>query len=264
VYSDGIARSFSGAARRYELWNLPQRRIGAMLSELLPEQIPDGAILDVGCGTGVFTDTLRRRYPGREIVGIDIAPGMVEVCREQWRDTKGVAFHTDDAEVLAPGDYPCGLLASNCTFQWFRNLPETVARLAAQLHPGGIMAASTLLKGSLAELDEAYLDVTGVTRPGLPFVTADAYIAAIEAASLQPVDVREEQVVVMYDCAMDALRSFQGIGATFRHQAGYEPLSPGMVRALAKAYTRQFAGPAEQVGVTYQVLCWIARNRDAA
>ncbi len=40
----------------------------------------DAEILDAGCGTGSFMDSLRR-YTGRGIVGVDISPDAISFCR---------------------------------------------------------------------------------------------------------------------------------------------------------------------------------------
>lgn len=39
-------------------------------------------ILDVGCGEGVTLERMVRKFPERQILGIDPAPGNVQVCRQ--------------------------------------------------------------------------------------------------------------------------------------------------------------------------------------
>ena len=44
---------------------------------------PDGALLDVGCGTGSLARSMKARWPGRHVCGADIAPAYTAFAREQ-------------------------------------------------------------------------------------------------------------------------------------------------------------------------------------
>lgn len=56
----------------------------AQAAELLAPSVRDGDIvLDAGCGSGYFFHALRTRAPGAEYVGIDAAPTLVQIGREE-------------------------------------------------------------------------------------------------------------------------------------------------------------------------------------
>jgi len=59
--------------------------IGSMVDELrLPQP---AALLDIGCGTGHYSELLTRFFPGRfEYTGCDYAPAMIEAARARWPD----------------------------------------------------------------------------------------------------------------------------------------------------------------------------------
>jgi ubiquinone/menaquinone biosynthesis C-methylase UbiE len=59
-------------------------------------------ILDVGTGTGVAARVLARRFPEAEVVGVDLAPAMVEEARRlvPGELVGRIAFETADATAL--------------------------------------------------------------------------------------------------------------------------------------------------------------------
>lgn len=56
----------------------------AQAAELLAPRVAEGdVVLDVGCGSGYFFHALRARAPQAEYVGIDAAPSLVQIGREE-------------------------------------------------------------------------------------------------------------------------------------------------------------------------------------
>lgn len=254
---DSIAASFSAVAESYDAWAEPQRRMARRLVELLPDRLPPGSVVDLCCGTGLLTELLRGRYPAASLLGVDIAPGMIGVCRRRWPDDPSLAFEVSDAETFAGGE-SYALIACNCGLQWFRSPAEAIARLAKALAAQGLLAVSVPVKGSLPELRESYQAVTGDAFAGLEFLPAAGYSQAIEAAGLRCGVARDETVRTYYASAWDALRSFKYTGTTFRHHEGYSPLSVPAMRRLAGYYGKEFAGADGRVPVTYRMLYVIA------
>jgi len=69
--------------------------------------IPPGARwLDIGCGTGVLSQTILDVASPREITGIDPSEGYITFARQQVRDRR-VSFRLGDAQALpqAPASY---------------------------------------------------------------------------------------------------------------------------------------------------------------
>lgn len=94
-------------------------------------------VLDLACGTGDFAFELARRFPGAEVVGVDITPAMLDIAR--GKDSSGrVRFEEGDASdlsALSPGSF--GLCS--CAFG-FRNFPDRRRALGEArrvLEPGG-------------------------------------------------------------------------------------------------------------------------------
>ena len=74
---------------------------GAAAIEAL-DPTPGTRVLDVGCGSGPTTIELARRVaPGGSVLGIDIAPSMIEAARERARGegVDGAEFRVADAQA---------------------------------------------------------------------------------------------------------------------------------------------------------------------
>jgi malonyl-CoA O-methyltransferase len=263
-----VARSFSEAAADYDQGAQAQRRIADAVAALLPEPacLPEGGILELGCGTGLLTRHLAARYPGRPILALDLAPGMIDACRARMADAPQVRFVAADAEasLLADqlaADGPWALAAASCTFQWFADPAAVIERIARRwLAPGGALALGAMLEGSLAELADSFHFATGRPMPALDLWDADRYRDAFLAAGLRPRIERVESIVVSDPDALTAVGALRRIGATFRRQPGYRPLSPMTLRRLAAHYQTHHGDGAGGVRTTYRTLLALAQR----
>src|SRR5215510_9643429 len=59
----------------------------------------DGALLDVGCGTGSLTGTMAARWPRRRIVGVDFSEAFLAFARSRGLG-EAVVFEHGDATAL--------------------------------------------------------------------------------------------------------------------------------------------------------------------
>ncbi|MGC1467496.1 MAG: class I SAM-dependent methyltransferase [Pseudolabrys sp.] len=97
---------------------------------------PGARVVDLGCGSGVFTDALQRR--GYRCTGVDLSPKLITIAQGKYKD---IDFMTGDIEALpfADGSFD-GVLLSGVV----HHLPE-LSRCAAEvyriLRPGGAFVA---------------------------------------------------------------------------------------------------------------------------
>jgi SAM-dependent methyltransferase len=100
----------------------------------LPEALPDGPVLVPCCGTFPELDVLTEHLPGREIIGIDLSPGMAARARRRAAGNPLVRVLEGDASNL---DLSAAAVVSVFGLQ---QLPEPDAALrswAGALRPGG-------------------------------------------------------------------------------------------------------------------------------
>lgn len=107
-------------------------------------------ILEIGCGSGLFTELIDRDLDYKELFLNDI----VEESRSMSENISGSRFIPGDIETLTELPRELDLIVSNAVFQWLHDLPETLERLADSLVPGGTLAFSTFGPDNLYEIRE--------------------------------------------------------------------------------------------------------------
>ena len=78
--SAAVAQSFGARAATYDEHADLQRGVAERLARLLPQRASP-RVLELGCGTGLFSRHLLARYPDGTFLLTDLAPSMVEQCR---------------------------------------------------------------------------------------------------------------------------------------------------------------------------------------
>lgn len=95
--------------------------------------LPQGDIVDLGCGDGAAAGSLRSRYPKHRLVGVDASPAMLAKARGYGELTEA------DIATWAPAAPPA-LIFSNAALHWLGDHGGLLPRLAAMLAPGGVLA----------------------------------------------------------------------------------------------------------------------------
>jgi malonyl-CoA O-methyltransferase len=114
-------------------------------------------ILDIGSGTGTLVKKIAAKYPHSEVVGLDLAPGMVEVARTKVSE-KNVEFLVGDGESLPFNNQEFDLVVSSASLQWM-DPRKVFAEVERVLKPGGNFQFTTFGPATLCELKEAGLSV---------------------------------------------------------------------------------------------------------
>ncbi len=96
------------------------------------------------------------------MTAFDLSPDMLAHARQQQRATRYVQ---GDIEQLPFADNQFDFCFSNLAVQWCDSLAAALAGLVRVTRPGGVVAFSTLLSGSLDELNQAFSGWTATVTP---------------------------------------------------------------------------------------------------
>jgi ubiquinone/menaquinone biosynthesis C-methylase UbiE len=104
---------------------------------------PGNRILDLACGPGTLSYPLARAVtPGGEVVGIDLATGMIELARRDAPRGLPLTFELMDMEDLRFPDQSFDAAVSGHGLQFVPDLRRALMETRRVLKPGTRMAAS--------------------------------------------------------------------------------------------------------------------------
>ncbi|MCB9976581.1 MAG: methyltransferase domain-containing protein [Rhodospirillales bacterium] len=238
AWKDNVLRNFDACAKTYEDYADIQSHVAKKLAGYLPDlEHPD--ILEIGCGTGLFTRQLARKYKGGSFVITDISPHMVKQAQEK---TKGTNMHW----TVMDGDHPVctgayDLIAANMAFQWFEDIHTALGKLSKTLKPQGVIFYSVPGPFCFREWRIA------LNRLGLRAGTHDFKIP--------PGLFAQERITMRYSSALDFLRSIKNMGAG-TEKSPRRPLSCGEMREACRVFDDIFEGR-----MTWHILYGCTRGR---
>ena len=131
-----VTRLFDRVSKVYDtqlLQTLVYRPAQDMVLDILRDA-GVGRVLDVGCGTGIFT-TRMHHVLGAEVVGCDLSEGMLAQARER---STYVEWMRGDVTCLPLGDASVDAAVCTEAFHWF-DQPAALAELARVVRPDGLL-----------------------------------------------------------------------------------------------------------------------------
>ncbi|MFA4858195.1 MAG: malonyl-ACP O-methyltransferase BioC [Candidatus Margulisiibacteriota bacterium] len=152
-----IQENFSKYAEHYDNYANIQRQAAQDLIGALPTSGINN-ILEIGCGTGIFTELLLKKFPRAKLCAIDFSPAMLSVAQNKLNQKpaaqKRTKFVLADAEYLKLEE-KFDLICSNACFQWLAEFEETLKMYKKILNPGGGVVFSIFGPETFRELRAA-------------------------------------------------------------------------------------------------------------
>lgn len=245
-----VAQSFSRAAATYDSVAQLQRDIGTQLFSGLPAVLSaQSTLLDIGSGTGFFTRQLAARYRESNIIGLDIAEGMLRYSSAQQGRINWLCA---DAELLPLADNSIDFIFSSLAIQWCNNLPRLMAEIARVLKPGGQLHVATLGPTTLHELKTAWQQVDNYVHVNR-FQSSQNLVAAIRSAQLTLDEVKQENRTLYYDRLNDLTRELKALGAHNMNSGKPEGLT-GRTRVFTFKMAYEKFRDAHGLPATYDVI----------
>jgi trans-aconitate 2-methyltransferase len=95
--------------------------------------VPEGPVVDLGCGDGALALALAVRFSGRDLVGVDASPAMLARAKGYTR------LEQADIADWRP-ETPPALIFSNAALHWLPDHATLLPRLAGFLVPAAVLA----------------------------------------------------------------------------------------------------------------------------
>jgi malonyl-CoA O-methyltransferase len=164
-------------------------------------------VVDAGCGAGEGTRLLRSRYPGAEIVALDLSGGMLDRARgmpsllARLQGLSGrakIRFVRGDFSGAALASASCDMLWSNLALAWSPDPAATIAGWGRVLAPESLLMFSTFGPDTLRELAAAFRGVDALPHVH-PFVDMHDLGDMLVAAGFAEPVMDMEMITLTYD-----------------------------------------------------------------
>lgn len=223
-----VRRAFDRAAAGYDAHAVLQREVCDRLLERLDFiNITPQSILDLGAGTGYGLQHLRTRFSAAHLLGLDLAPAMLQRARAKfpapsWHQRVALRFTANspassgfvcaDMERLPFKPNSFNLIWSSLTLQWANDLESTFRDCHRTLAPGGLMIFATFGPDTLKELRAAFAGVDSTPHVNRFADLHDIGDMLVNTGFAHPV-MEMEMLTLTYHDLKALMIDLKGIGA---------------------------------------------------
>ena len=208
-----VRRAFERAADTYDAAAALQQEIGGRLLERMDlVRLKPARILDLGAGTGFFTEALMQRYPGAEVLALDLAMNMLRHTRQRGSAASQLHCVCADGECLTFAADSFDFIFSNLMLQWCMDMEPVFTELRRVLAPGGLLMFTTFGPDTLQELRASWSAVDGFTHVNAFPDMHDVGDALLGTRWAEPV-MDTERITVTYRELRTLMDDLKHIGA---------------------------------------------------
>lgn len=202
-----IGRSFGDASKSYDVSARLQRFTGKHLLPWLPEK-KDITVLDLGCGTGFFSELLATRYD--RVLGADISFKMLSFAKNSRNSN--IKWTQADAFKLPYQTGSIDVVYSNLMIQWCEPIDKVLTEIMRVIKPGGLFVVSTLVDGTLRELKSSWAQVDN-DQHVIDFHTEQELNQIFNSGLAKKINHLKKDIILEYENVMHLATELKGLGA---------------------------------------------------
>ncbi|WP_454881616.1 malonyl-ACP O-methyltransferase BioC [Sphingobacterium detergens] len=249
-----VRSRFSKAAQSYHAAAVVQGQIAEKIINLLRNLflISPDRVLEIGCGTGLFSRLLLQDLSPKHTIFNDICPEMIKSVMNivlSQHSLQHYSFICADAETCSLPD-GLDLITSCSTIQWFEDPSAFFTRCHTALQAHGILAFSTFGEENMREISST----TGV---GLTYRTQSALVAELLALGYEILSVEEELLSLSFESPLQVLSHLKKTGVTGIKNHRW---TKSKLQAYCTEYIDRYA-VGTRVPLTYHPIYIIAKKR---
>ncbi|PSJ80041.1 malonyl-ACP O-methyltransferase BioC [Neisseria iguanae] len=245
-----IAARFAAAVPHYNHHAGAQRMIHNELDRLLACHAPKhvAKILEIGCGTGLFSRMLAQRFPQAKLVLNDLNAA----CVPDWQHDRPseTEYRFGDAEQIDLGS-GYNIIASASALQWLENPTAFVKRAAQMLVSDGLLVFNTFTPDNLHP-------IRTLTGSGLHYPTQAEWTDWLNR-DYDIISLEQRTITLVFDSPRDVLRHLQYTGVTATN-ADFV-WTKQRLQAFEAQYRDHHVLPDSRVGLDYTPLYVAARKK---
>ncbi len=202
-----IANSFGSASKSYDVSSRLQRFSGKHLMHWLPNR-NDITVLDLGSGTGFFTNILTGSY--NKVIGLDISKKMLHFAKDNRNEN--IYWVEGDAHKIPLKDESIDFVYSNLVMQWFNPVNIAIEEIIRVLKPGGVLIFTTLLDGTLSELKYSW-EKTDDDQHVIDFLTEETLNQLFNTDKSIILEKKCQDIILEYESVLHLATELKGLGA---------------------------------------------------
>jgi malonyl-ACP O-methyltransferase BioC len=244
-----IINRFSKAAHSYDNDAVAQKKIALNMIHLLQSYVEDemGKIVEIGCGTGIYSRLLIDAFRPKELIINDIC--KMEQHLTDILTNKNYSFIAHDAEQWELPQQ-IDLLTSCSTFQWFHDLDAFFQKAYSALNENGLFAFSTFGKENLQEINN-------LTDCSLHYSTPQELSEMLSQVGFSILCVEEEKIILTFDTPKDALVHIKRTGVNGLSQQKW---TQNTLQRFSEKYIEIFSTENGKISLTYHPIYIIAKK----
>lgn len=219
----------------------------------------DTLLLDAGCGAGMFS--WMAIQTGAQVIGIDAAPGLLQVARERNPDN---SFLEEDLEAMPFSDNSFHVVTGFNSFQYAGNFENALLEAKRVLKPGGQLVICIWDKPEFSEATNI-LKAIGTLMPPPPAGTPGPFALSEEGrmeSVIEKIGMKLQYKAsvacpILYARLGDGIKSFMGTGPA---AAACNYVNEKKVKDTIAAALRTYRLPGGMYHLQNQFLVFIAQK----
>jgi ubiquinone/menaquinone biosynthesis C-methylase UbiE len=165
---------------------------------------PDARWLDVGCGTGAFSELILRHGKPRSLAGIDPSPEQIAYVGQYL---SGSGFQVADSAAIPFGDGSFDVVASALVIHFIPDRARAFSEMKRVLRAGGLFGGYTWKRTATTDYAAYHPILEGVARVGgeslrsaiVPEGSHEGMRASLAAAGYMDITTAEIEVSQTYE-----------------------------------------------------------------